>query len=225
MGGRLGLNIRRRGFLPGARPGLDRLCMWSERNGKTAPKAPIHNLQLGGAKVCECVCQDPSKAQKFRRLLRLSSPFLSYAATSQPDHLQSSRQKSIKMAKVNSSTCATAARAWCSFHWHNRKTNDVPLADLHSSRRKSRKAHFEAPSSVRRNIMSAPLSKELREKYNVGLQPASNPPPLGPTALADIARKHRSAPSPSARMTRSRSSAAATRTRRARSPPCTVSST
>ncbi|KAF3766361.1 ribosomal protein L24 [Cryphonectria parasitica EP155] len=38
---------------------------------------------------------------------------------------------------------------------------------LHSSRRKSRKAHFEAPSSIRRNIMSAPLSKELREKYNV----------------------------------------------------------
>jgi large subunit ribosomal protein L26e len=36
-----------------------------------------------------------------------------------------------------------------------------------SSRRKSRKAHFSAPSSVRRNIMSAPLSKELREKYNV----------------------------------------------------------
>ncbi|KAI1495561.1 ribosomal protein L24 [Biscogniauxia marginata] len=36
-----------------------------------------------------------------------------------------------------------------------------------SSRRKSRKAHFQAPSSVRRNIMSAPLSKELREKYNV----------------------------------------------------------
>ncbi|KAI9650794.1 60S ribosomal protein L26A [Ciborinia camelliae] len=38
---------------------------------------------------------------------------------------------------------------------------------LHSSRRKSRKAHFDAPSSVRRTIMSAPLSKELREKYNV----------------------------------------------------------
>ncbi|EJT79530.1 60S ribosomal protein L26 [Gaeumannomyces tritici R3-111a-1] len=38
---------------------------------------------------------------------------------------------------------------------------------LHSSRRKSRKAHFGAPSSIRRNIMSAPLSKELREKYNV----------------------------------------------------------
>merc|ERR1711879_856355 len=36
-----------------------------------------------------------------------------------------------------------------------------------SSRRKSRKAHFNAPSSVRRVIMSAPLSKELREKYNV----------------------------------------------------------
>ena len=35
-----------------------------------------------------------------------------------------------------------------------------------SSRRKSRKAHFGAPSSVRRIIMSAPLSKELREKHN-----------------------------------------------------------
>merc|ERR1712113_704005 len=38
---------------------------------------------------------------------------------------------------------------------------------LHSSRRKSRKEHFQAPSSVRRGLMSAPLSKELREKYNV----------------------------------------------------------
>lgn len=40
-------------------------------------------------------------------------------------------------------------------------------SSLHSSRRKSRKAHYDAPSSVRRTIMSAPLSKELREKYNV----------------------------------------------------------
>ncbi|KAK4574565.1 60S ribosomal protein L26A [Recurvomyces mirabilis] len=40
-------------------------------------------------------------------------------------------------------------------------------SQTHSSRRKSRKAHFSAPSSVRRVIMSAPLSKELREKHNV----------------------------------------------------------
>ncbi|KAF2723783.1 ribosomal protein L24 [Polychaeton citri CBS 116435] len=40
-------------------------------------------------------------------------------------------------------------------------------SSLASSRRKSRKAHFQAPSSVRRVIMSAPLSKELREKHNV----------------------------------------------------------
>ncbi|KAI0809385.1 ribosomal protein L24 [Xylaria sp. FL0064] len=39
--------------------------------------------------------------------------------------------------------------------------------NVSSSRRKARRAHFQAPSSVRRNIMSAPLSKELREKYNV----------------------------------------------------------
>jgi large subunit ribosomal protein L26e len=36
-----------------------------------------------------------------------------------------------------------------------------------SSRRKSRKAHFQADSTSRRKIMSAMLSKELREKYNV----------------------------------------------------------
>lgn len=36
-----------------------------------------------------------------------------------------------------------------------------------SSRRKSRKAHFTAPSSVRRIIMSAALSSELRQKHNV----------------------------------------------------------
>ncbi|KAF6763929.1 60S ribosomal protein L26 [Ephemerocybe angulata] len=35
-----------------------------------------------------------------------------------------------------------------------------------SSRRKSRKAHFSAPSSIRRKIMSSSLSKELRAKYN-----------------------------------------------------------
>ncbi|KAF1941835.1 ribosomal protein L24 [Clathrospora elynae] len=40
-------------------------------------------------------------------------------------------------------------------------------ANVASSRRKSRKAHFGAPSSVRRVIMSAPLSKELREQYGV----------------------------------------------------------
>lgn len=39
--------------------------------------------------------------------------------------------------------------------------------DVSSSRRKSRKAHFQAHSEARRKIMSAPLSKELREKYNV----------------------------------------------------------
>uniref|UniRef100_A0A7S1XEL1 Large ribosomal subunit protein uL24c n=1 Tax=Compsopogon caeruleus TaxID=31354 RepID=A0A7S1XEL1_9RHOD len=40
-------------------------------------------------------------------------------------------------------------------------------ADVSSSRRKSRKAHFTAPSHVRRKLMSAPLSSELRQKHNV----------------------------------------------------------
>eukprot|EP00942_MAST-04A_sp_MAST-4A-sp1_P011240 g11240.t1 len=40
-----------------------------------------------------------------------------------------------------------------------------------SSRRKSRKAHFAASSVQRAKIMSAPLSRELREKYNVRSMP------------------------------------------------------
>jgi large subunit ribosomal protein L26e len=34
-----------------------------------------------------------------------------------------------------------------------------------SSRRKARKAYFQAPSHIRRKLMSSPLSKELRGKY------------------------------------------------------------
>eukprot|EP00353_Schmidingerella_taraikaensis_P004804 CAMPEP_0185578372 /NCGR_PEP_ID=MMETSP0434-20130131/12740_1 /TAXON_ID=626734 ORGANISM="Favella taraikaensis, Strain Fe Narragansett Bay" /NCGR_SAMPLE_ID=MMETSP0434 /ASSEMBLY_ACC=CAM_ASM_000379 /LENGTH=145 /DNA_ID=CAMNT_0028196153 /DNA_START=46 /DNA_END=483 /DNA_ORIENTATION=+ len=43
--------------------------------------------------------------------------------------------------------------------------------NVSSSRRKSRKAHFTAPSSVRHKIMSASLSKTLRAKYNVRSMP------------------------------------------------------
>jgi large subunit ribosomal protein L26e len=39
------------------------------------------------------------------------------------------------------------------------------------SRRKARKARYTAPSHVRRILMSAPLSKELREKYHVKAMP------------------------------------------------------
>ena len=40
-----------------------------------------------------------------------------------------------------------------------------------SSRRKQRKRHFTAPSHIRRQLMSAPLSKELRAKYGVRSMP------------------------------------------------------
>ena len=39
--------------------------------------------------------------------------------------------------------------------------------NVSSSRRKSRKAHFTAPSHVRRTLMTAPLSKELQAKHKV----------------------------------------------------------
>merc|ERR1711974_444565 len=40
-----------------------------------------------------------------------------------------------------------------------------------SSRRKNRKAHFQAPSHKRRKIMSAALHKDLRAKYGVRSMP------------------------------------------------------
>merc|ERR1711904_247277 len=43
--------------------------------------------------------------------------------------------------------------------------------NVSASRRKSRKAHFTAPSSVRRTIMSAHLNKELSQKYHVKSMP------------------------------------------------------
>merc|ERR1712112_646264 len=36
---------------------------------------------------------------------------------------------------------------------------------------KNRKRHFEAPSHIRRKLMSSPLNKELREKYGVKTMP------------------------------------------------------
>ncbi|SCU90632.1 LANO_0D09428g1_1 [Lachancea nothofagi CBS 11611] len=43
--------------------------------------------------------------------------------------------------------------------------------DVSSDRRKARKAYFSAPSSERRVLMSAPLSKELRAQYNIKALP------------------------------------------------------
>ncbi|KAL4823911.1 hypothetical protein H8958_010833 [Nasalis larvatus] len=40
-----------------------------------------------------------------------------------------------------------------------------------SNRSKNRKRHFNAPSHIRRKIMSSLLSKELRQKYNVRSTP------------------------------------------------------
>ena len=42
---------------------------------------------------------------------------------------------------------------------------------LSSDRGKNRKRHFNAPSHMRRKIMSSPLSKELRQKYNCRSMP------------------------------------------------------
>jgi len=43
----------------------------------------------------------------------------------------------------------------------------MKFSNISSARRKVRKANIGAPSSVRRHLMSAPLSKELRQKHHV----------------------------------------------------------
>lgn len=43
--------------------------------------------------------------------------------------------------------------------------------DVSSDRNKSRKAYFTAPSSERRVLLSAPLSKELRAQYGIKALP------------------------------------------------------
>lgn len=54
-------------------------------------------------------------------------------------------------------------------------------AAVSGSRRKCRKAHFSAPSHIRRKVMSASLSKDLRLKFGV----SSLPPQMCRTCFGD----------------------------------------
>lgn len=49
--------------------------------------------------------------------------------------------------------------------------NFIHIKEVTSSRRKSRKAHFAAPSHIKYRLMSAHLSKDLRKKYSVRAMP------------------------------------------------------
>lgn len=60
-----------------------------------------------------------------------------------------------------------------------------------SDRSKNRKRHFNAPSHIRRKIMSSPLSKELRQKYNVRSMPIRKDDEVQVAALSAESRCHR----------------------------------
>lgn len=107
-----------------------------------------------------------SKWLSHAKSLKLATRTEQPSATTRPpsDHLQSRRHNPSQWSTLR--TVRFCSTACCQL---STEIDDAPSPTVHSSRRKSRKAHFEAPSSVRRNIMSAPLSKELREKYNVSL--------------------------------------------------------
>merc|ERR1712228_608914 len=56
--------------------------------------------------------------------------------------------------------------------FHQILSNKMKLnKNVTSSRRKQRKRQFTAPSHIRRKLMSAPLSKDLRQKYGVRSMP------------------------------------------------------
>ena len=55
--------------------------------------------------------------------------------------------------------------------WFSKLNGKVFLVCQTRQRRKSRKAYFTAPSSVRRIMMSCHLSKELADKYDVRSMP------------------------------------------------------
>jgi hypothetical protein len=123
----------------------------------------------------------------------------------------------------------------------NGMTSLTWISGLASSRRKSRKAHFGAPSSVRRTIMSAPLSKvrgnsrHMRETSSANHQFTGTPrkvqrtiPIFANTSLQAHPRAHRltqhinrSAPSQFGKMTKSQLSVDQTRDVRAKSHRCT----
>jgi hypothetical protein len=55
-------------------------------------------------------------------------------------------------------------------HHDSSVMNSTNHSGLASDRRKSRKAHFAAPSGEKRKMMSSSLSKELRQKHDVSLR-------------------------------------------------------
>ncbi|TDH07832.1 hypothetical protein EPR50_G00110060 [Perca flavescens] len=69
--------------------------------------------------------------------------------------------------------CGKWRTGWCSEGGREEQTAGIMKLNpfVTSSRRKNRKRHFNAPSHIRRKIMSSPLSKELRQKYNVRSMP------------------------------------------------------
>jgi len=89
--------------------------------------------------------------------------------------LQASRMPRERRAKARKSITTT--------HGPRRRGRRAPRArrlsptpmkystSVTSSRRKTRKAHFTAPSSERRKIMSAPLASELKAQYGANAVP------------------------------------------------------
>ncbi|XP_072586409.1 large ribosomal subunit protein uL24 isoform X1 [Vulpes vulpes] len=74
----------------------------------------------------------------------------------------------------------------CSPSQANMKFNPFVTSD----RSKNRKRHFNAPSHIRRKIMSSPLSKELRQKYNVRSMPIRKDDEVQVGAVIQVVRGH-----------------------------------
>ncbi|CEG35129.1 wee protein kinase [Plasmopara halstedii] len=165
-------------------PSADIFClgimMLEIATGKKLPEAgkEWHDLRTGHLPTLPCVYSndikgiikqmmhpDPPKRPTAAEILQNSRV---QTATEPVTLIQKHaiRQKLFVPSKLRNNTNRSTQKA-IQYPFSSRDSKMKFNSTVSSSRRKSRKAHFGAHSTQRRVLMSAPLSKDLQNKYNV----------------------------------------------------------
>ncbi|KAE8892780.1 hypothetical protein PF005_g3818 [Phytophthora fragariae] len=147
------------------------------REGILPPFPPEYSYDLG-ALIRKMMDPDPARRPSAAALLK--NPRVQ--AATEPATLiieHALKQKLVVPTKVRSTSRSTRNSLQTPHKIPAASIKQLPVSlflrdnimkfnsTVSSSRRKSRKAHFGAHSTQRRVLMSAPLSKELQNKYNV----------------------------------------------------------
>ncbi|ERE69430.1 60S ribosomal protein L26-like protein [Cricetulus griseus] len=112
----------------------------------------------------------PTRSSPSEPLGDADRPFLVSSSRSQPPSPFSFRDSREISRQLTEPEVGKRPLSFCGHRWiaaAKMKFNPFVTSD----RSKNRKRHFNAPSHIRRKIMSSPLSKELRQKYNVRSMP------------------------------------------------------